>query len=87
MRAMLVRENSPDLSVMRLEQVELPAPGEFEVQIRIRAASAQFPDILMIQKKYQHQPPLPYIPGTEFCGDVVSLGAGVTQWKLGDAVR
>jgi len=86
MRAMMVRENSLDMSVMQLEDVNLPPPGEKEVRVRIRAASTQFPDILMIQKKYQYQPPLPYIPGTEFAGDVVALGAGVTQWKIGDAV-
>lgn len=86
MRAMVVRENSTEMSVMRLEEIELPPPGEKEVRVRIRAASTQFPDILMIQKKYQHQPPLPYIPGTEFAGDVAALGAGVTQWKIGDAV-
>lgn len=86
MRAMMVRENSLDLSAMRLEDVTLPPPGEYEVRVRIRAASTQFPDILMIQKKYQYQPPLPYIPGTEFSGDVIALGAGVTKWKIGDAV-
>jgi len=86
MRAMMVRENSLDLSVMKLEEVNLPPPGAHEVRVRIRAASTQFPDILMIQKKYQYQPPLPYIPGTEFAGDVVALGEGVTQWKIGDAV-
>ncbi len=86
MRAMMVRENNQDISVMRLEEVTLPPPGEREVRVRIRAASTQFPDILMIQKKYQYQPPLPYIPGTEYAGDVVALGPGVTQWKIGDAV-
>ncbi|MSP43156.1 MAG: NADPH:quinone oxidoreductase family protein [Alphaproteobacteria bacterium] len=86
MRAMMVRENSMEMSAMRLEEVELPPPGAKEVRVRIRAASTQFPDILMIQKKYQHQPPLPYIPGTEFAGDVSALGEGVTQWKIGDAV-
>ena len=86
MRAMMVRENSMEMSAMRLEEIELPPPGEKEVRVRIRAASTQFPDILMIQKKYQHQPPLPYIPGTEFAGDVAALGPGVTAWKPGDAV-
>jgi len=86
MRAMLVRENNLDLSVMRLEEVELAPPGDGEVQVKIRAASTQFPDILMIQKKYQYQPPLPYIPGSEYAGDIVGLGAGVTGWKIGDAV-
>ena len=86
MRAMVVNENSEDISVMRLQEVELPDPTGREVRVRIRAASVQFPDILMIQKKYQYQPPLPYIPGTEFSGDVVAIGPEVTQWKIGDAV-
>ena len=86
MRAMVVHENNEDISVMRLEEVELPPPGEREVRVRVRAASTQFPDILMIQKKYQYQPELPYIPGTEFAGDIIDVGPGVSDWKVGDAV-
>lgn len=86
MRAMVVHENNDDISVMRLEEVELPPPGEREVRVRVRAASTQFPDILMIQKKYQYQPELPYIPGTEFAGDIIDVGPGVSDWKVGDAV-
>ena len=83
---MVVNENSEDLSIMRLQDVELGPPAEDEVQIAIRAASTQFPDILMIQKKYQYQPELPYIPGSEYAGDVISVGSKVSKWKVGDAV-
>ncbi|PCI44552.1 MAG: NADPH:quinone oxidoreductase [Moraxellaceae bacterium] len=86
MRAMVVNENSEDISVMRLEEVKLPPLDKNQVRVKIRAAATQFPDILMIQEKYQYKPPLPYIPGTEFAGDVIGVGSEVSQWKVGDAV-
>ncbi|HLY79166.1 MAG TPA: NADPH:quinone oxidoreductase family protein, partial [Caulobacteraceae bacterium] len=45
-----------------------------------------FPDILTVQGKYQHKPPLPFTPGTEAAGDVIAVGAGVTNVKVGDRV-
>ena len=63
-----------------------PEPGAGEVRIAIRAASLNFPDILIVQGKYQAKPPLPFVPGSEFSGTVEALGEGVTHLKLGDAV-
>jgi NADPH2:quinone reductase len=56
------------------------------VRIAIRAASLNFPDILIVQGKYQAKPELPFVPGSEFAGVVDALGDGVTHLKLGDAV-
>lgn len=61
-----------------------PKPGE--VVIKIRAAGVNFPDVLIIQKKYQVQPELPFSPGAEVAGDVLAVGEGVTALKIGDRV-
>ena len=69
-----------------IEDLPTPVPKPGEALIEIRAASVNYPDVLMIQKKYQIQPPLPFIPGSEVAGVVSALGQGVTQVKLGDRV-
>ncbi len=74
----------PDTLVV--EDVPTPQPKAGEVLIRIAAASVNYPDVLMIQKKYQVQPELPFIPGSEVAGTVAALGEGVTNVKLGDRV-
>ena len=74
----------PDSLVWK--EVPTPAPGPGEVRIAIRAASLNFPDILIVQGKYQAKPALPFVPGSEFSGLVEALGEGVTQLKVGDAV-
>jgi NADPH2:quinone reductase len=63
-----------------------PEPGPGEARIAIRAASLNFPDILIVQGKYQVKPALPFVPGAEFSGVVEALGEGVTNLKVGDAV-
>ena len=69
-----------------LEDVASREPGAGEVKIRVRAAGVNFPDVLIIQKKYQIQPALPFTPGAEIAGDVLSVGAGVTHLKSDDKV-
>jgi NADPH2:quinone reductase len=56
------------------------------VAVRVRAAAANFPDVLMARGHYQVRPPLPFTPGIEACGDVVALGEGVTHVAVGDRV-
>ncbi len=63
-----------------------PAPGAGEVLIEIKAASLNFPDILIVQNKYQMKPALPFVPGSEYAGTVASLGIGVTHLKVGQSV-
>ena len=77
---------SEDIGSVTLDEIELPDPGPGEVQIRVKACAVNFPDLLMIQGKYQHKPPLPFAPGGEAAGDVAAVGAGVTNLKEGDAV-
>ena len=54
--------------------------------IEIKAASLNFPDILIVQNKYQMKPALPFVPGSEYAGTVASLGIGVTHLKVGQSV-
>jgi NADPH2:quinone reductase len=63
-----------------------PEPGEHDVLIDIRAAGLNFPDVLMIQGKYQSQPPMPFIPGGECSGVVSAVGDKVSRYKVGDKV-
>lgn len=71
---------------LRWREVPTPEPAAGEVRVAIRAASLNFPDLLIVQGKYQLKPPLPFVPGSEFSGVVEAIGAGVTQLRPGDAV-
>jgi len=86
MRTMRVHENSEDISILQMDEIDLPPPQPGEVRLKIRAASVNFPDILMIQDKYQFKPPLPFAPGMEGAGIIMALGAGVNRFKIGDRV-
>jgi NADPH2:quinone reductase len=61
-------------------------PNLGEVRVGVHAAGVNFPDLLQISGKYQTIPPLPFSPGKEVAGEVLSIGAGVTRVKLGDRV-
>lgn len=63
-----------------------PEPGPGQVRIAVRAASLNFPDLLIVQNKYQIKPPRPFVPGAEFAGVVEAVGPGVTQLAPGMAV-
>ena len=86
MKAVVCSEHGlPD----RLDLVDdWPSPelGGNDVRIRVKAAGLNFPDVLIIQGKYQFQPELPFIPGGECAGVVEEVGAAVTRWKVGDEV-
>lgn len=71
---------------LAVEDVTLPALKAGEVKIRVRAAGVNFPDVLIIQKKYQIQPPLPFTPGAEIAGELLEIGEGVSHVKPGDRV-
>jgi NADPH:quinone reductase len=63
-----------------------PEPGKGEVRIAIKAASLNFPDLLIVQGKYQMKPPLPFVPGAEFAGVVEAVGEGVKHLSVGSHV-
>jgi NADPH:quinone reductase len=69
-----------------LEDVPAPTAGRGEVLVNVHATALNFPDVLMIQGKYQSQPPMPFAPGGEMAGVVAAIGEGVTRFKPGDRV-
>jgi NADPH2:quinone reductase len=71
---------------LQLAECPLPSPAAGEVRIRVEAAGVNFPDALIVQKKYQVQPPLPFVPGTEVAGTIDAVGEGVTRLKAGERV-
>jgi NADPH2:quinone reductase len=86
MRALVVGALAPGYAGCALAEVTKPDPGPGEARIRVRAAAVNFPDLLMTRGEYQFKPPLPFIPGLEFSGEVDALGEGVAGWAVGDAV-
>jgi NADPH2:quinone reductase len=85
MKALLCKEFGPPESLV-LEEVPSPRAGAGEVVVSIKAASVNFPDVLIIQNKYQFKPPLPFSPGSELAGVVKEAGPGVANVKPGDKV-
>src|SRR5690242_1961590 len=69
-----------------VEEVPSKHPGRGEVVVAVHAASVNFPDTLIIQNKYQFQPPLPFSPGSEVAGTVKEVGAGVEGIRVGERV-
>ncbi len=86
MRALVVDSLGPDYAGVALRDIPTPAPRAGEVLVRVRAASVNFPDLLMTRGEYQMKPPLPFVGGMELAGDVVALGEGVTQFAVSDPV-
>lgn len=86
MKALVCRELLPDYAGVALEERPIPEPGPSEVRVRIKAASLNFPDLLMTEGKYQLKPELPFVLGMEFAGEVDAVGSGVTGLAPGDAV-
>jgi NADPH:quinone reductase len=85
MRAILCRKlGSPaDLSVEHLPD---PTPADDEVVVAVNTCGVNFPDLLVVQGKYQGKPPLPFSPGGEFAGLIEKVGSHVTGFSPGDRV-
>jgi NADPH2:quinone reductase len=86
MRAWQVVEHGTPYAAMRLVEIDVPAPGDGQVLLRVAATALNFPDVLLAAGTYQVRPPLPFTPGVEACGEVVAVGAGVTAHRVGDRV-
>ena len=86
MRALVVERLEADYAGCELKEIPTPEPGPGEVRVRVKAASVNFPDLLMTRGEYQHKPPLPFIPGLEMSGIVEKLGDGVDRFQVGDEV-
>ena len=85
MKAVVCRQFGPPETLV-VEDVPSPKPGPGEVVVSVKAASVNFPDVLVIQNKYQVKATPPFTPGSEFAGVVKEVGAGVTHAKPGDRV-
>jgi NADPH2:quinone reductase len=85
MKAVLCKAYGPPESLV-IEDLPSPKAGAGEVVVSVKAASVNFPDVLIIQNKYQFKPPLPFSPGSELAGVVKEVGEGVTRFKPGDKV-
>jgi NADPH2:quinone reductase len=85
MKAVLCKQFGPPESLV-VEDLPSPKAGAGEVVVSVKAASLNFPDVLIIQNKYQFKPPLPFSPGSEMAGLVKEVGEGVKGVKAGDRV-
>ncbi|WP_028710027.1 NADPH:quinone oxidoreductase family protein [Paracoccus pantotrophus] len=86
MRALQVTRLSEDLGGVELRDIPRPAPGPGKVLIAVRAASVNYPDLLMARGEYQMKPDLPFTLGGDLAGEVVAVGEGVTRVAPGDLV-
>ncbi|MFM6854674.1 MAG: NADPH:quinone oxidoreductase family protein [Sphingopyxis sp.] len=86
MAALMVTELAPDYGGTALVDMPVPVPVDGQALVHVRAASVNFPDLLMTRGEYQLKPPLPFTPGMEFAGQVVGVGPGVAGAMVGRAV-
>ena len=85
MRALQVQKLAPHYAGCVLTELDVPLPGPDEALIRVRASALNFPDLLMTRGEYQLKPPLPFVPGMEAAGEVVSAPAG-SGFAVGERV-
>ena len=85
MQAVLCKANGPAEN-LHIEDVEAPELSPGYVIVNVASAALNFPDVLMIQGKYQSQPEFPFSPGGEFAGVVMAVADDVDQWQIGDEV-
>jgi NADPH2:quinone reductase len=74
------------VDALQWREAPTPEPGPGEVRVAVKAASLNFPDLLIVQGKYQFKPPLPFVPGAEYAGLVDAVGEGVAHLKPGQPV-
>src|SRR5213083_1619212 len=84
-KAVLCKQYGPPETLV-VEELPSPRAGPGEAVVSVKAASVNFPDVLIIQNKYQFKPPLPFSPGSELAGVVKEVGDGVTAFRPGDRV-
>ncbi|NBY33059.1 MAG: NADPH:quinone oxidoreductase family protein [Betaproteobacteria bacterium] len=79
-------ENPVGVEALKWAELPTPQPGPDEVLIEIKAASLNFPDILIVQNKYQMKPSLPFVPGSEYAGVIQAIGSEVKHLTVGQSV-
>ena len=86
MRALVCHDISDDFSGVSVRDLPLPVPSPGEVRLRVKAASLNFPDLLLCQGKYQLKLDPPFTPGMDTSGEIDAIGEGVSNFDVGDAV-
>ncbi|OQW42760.1 MAG: NADPH:quinone oxidoreductase [Proteobacteria bacterium SG_bin5] len=71
---------------LKLTTLPDPIAGPGQVTVEVKACAINYPDVLIIEDKYQFRPPRPFAPGGEIAGIVETIGEGVTGWAPGDRV-
>src|SRR5260221_514155 len=85
MKAVLCKDWGPPDALV-VEDIPSPAPGKGQLLVSVKASGVNFPDVLLIQNKYQFKPELPFSPGSEIAGVVKQAGEGVHGFMPGDRV-
>ena len=85
MKAVLCKSWGPPDALV-VEDIPSPAPGKGQLLVSVKASGVNFPDVLLIQNKYQFKPELPFSPGSEIAGVVRQVGEGVHGFMPGDPV-
>jgi len=85
MRAVRCNQYGTPASLV-VEEVPDPVAGEGQVVVEVAAAAVNFPDVLLVADRYQLHVPVPFTPGSELAGTVVSVGPGVADLSVGDRV-
>src|SRR6266566_2330508 len=84
-KAVLCKQYGPPETLV-VEELPSPRAGPGEAVVSVKAASVNFPDVLIIQNKYQFKPPLPFSPGSEVAGTIKTVGPDVKGFTPGDRV-
>ena len=85
MRALLSKApGGPETLIM--DDLPDPVAGPGQVVVAVKACSINYPDVLIIEDKYQLKPPRPFAPGSEIAGEVEAAGDGVSGWSAGDRI-
>ena len=85
MKALLCNEFGPAQN-LKVEERNIPTPGADEVCIKVKASGVNFPDILIVEGKYQFKPEFPFSPGAETAGEIYTLGSNVKNFQIGQKV-
>ncbi|MFB6455553.1 NAD(P)-dependent alcohol dehydrogenase [Chitinophaga sp. Hz27] len=81
-----IQINQFGIDQLKLNEVPMPVPGDYDVLIKVEAASLNFLELALVKGEYKKDLAFPFTPGSEGAGVVVSTGSKVTAWKAGDRV-
>ncbi len=71
---------------LKVSEIKNPTLDDSSVRVEIHASGVNFPDVLIVQGKYQYKPPFPFSPGSEVAGIISEIGKNVKSLKVGDRI-